>query len=115
MIAYFVARYGSFVAMVPLILQINAPSTVDCSRLWIAIVIGIKMQKIGAEILFGIRAMAVFDYNRLVVASVSILLLATAGVGLASIAAASWAHHAGTLPGLPGACVPTRWSWELGK
>ena len=115
MVAYFITRYGSLVALISLVLQINAPGKVDCGRLWIAIVIGVKMQKIGAEVLFGIRAMAVFEYNRLVVALVSLLLLLTAGVGLSTVQSAAWTHHAAAMPGLSGACVPLKWGWELGE
>ena len=77
--------------------------------------IGIKLQKLGAEALFGIRAMAVFEYHRLVVASVSIVWFATAGMGLATIKSAMWEHHPATIPGLPGSCVPVKWEWELGE
>jgi hypothetical protein len=114
MIAYFITRYGSFVALIPLIMQINAFG-VNCSSIWPAIIVGIKMQKLGAEALFGIRAMALFDYHWAVVSSVGLLWTTTAIIGLMSVRAATWAHQPAPVPGLAPSCVPLMWEWELGE
>lgn len=114
MVAYFITRYGSFIAMIPLIIQINA-FNINCGQLWPAIIVGVRLQKLGAEALFSLRAMALWEYNWYIVGFVITLWLATAVIGLLGIMGANWIHYPAPAPGLAPSCVPTRWAWELGE
>lgn len=114
MVPCFVTRYGSFIAMIPLIMQINA-FNINCSHLWPAIIVGVRLQKLGAEVLFSLRAMALWEYNWYIAGFVSTLWLATAVIGLLGIMSANWIRFPSPAPGLAPSCIPIKWAWELGE
>lgn len=92
---------------------VHSPTKVSCEAVYIFTVLGSASEKLFAQLIFAIRAMAVWDYSLWVVVPVSALWVVHLGFCLALVKAATLYWVPDMLTGTGGSCQAVSFDWTL--
>lgn len=86
MAAYLIIRYGTWIHLICVLINIHATHRIDCEATMVVLLVSLSLATLATSLIFVVRCIAVWKRNRYISYGLGALWLATAAVHLSSAA-----------------------------
>ncbi|CAD6943859.1 unnamed protein product [Tilletia controversa] len=95
LLPYFVTRYGCLATLIPNIMLIHSRSKIDCQAAVLVLVVMAATCQIFSQVMFSLRALALWNYNRIVATCLFVIWIPHAALSYMAVIGiqTSWARE----------------------